>query len=92
MKQFGSSKAECVPDELERKLIQINKMHEDGYKSVLGIGINRSTIELRPKSIFFSELSNLNCMNGFHSYSSYGIDNQQMPNWLLSLRKRSELL
>ena len=41
MKQFGSSKAECVPDELERKLIQINKMHEDGYKSVLGIGINR---------------------------------------------------
>ena len=36
MKQFGSSKAECVPDELENRLQQISQMHQDGYQSEIG--------------------------------------------------------
>ena len=36
MKQFGSSKAECIPDELENRLQQIAQMHRNGYKSVIG--------------------------------------------------------
>ena len=36
MKQFGSSKAECVPDELENRLQQIAQMHKNGYQSVIG--------------------------------------------------------
>ena len=36
MKQFGSSKAECVPDEQENRLNQIAQMHKNGYKSVIG--------------------------------------------------------
>lgn len=37
MKQNSDSKAECIPDEVEDKLRQISKMHEDGYTSVIGI-------------------------------------------------------
>ena len=43
MKQFGSSKAECVPDELENRLQQIAQMHKNGYQSVIGTRVVKAT-------------------------------------------------
>ena len=49
MKQYSDSKAECVPDEVERKLRQITRMHENGYRSIIGIEKMNS---IRPQSPF----------------------------------------
>merc|ERR1712147_430073 len=38
-KQFEDSKTECVEDEHKNRILEIAKMHKDGYKSVIATGL-----------------------------------------------------
>jgi hypothetical protein len=66
-KQFEDSKTECVEDEHNNRILEIAKMHKDGYKSVIATGL---TLNDCPKGWLPTGGGSKCCKDPWKSYDS----------------------